>query len=583
MDGNERKRTESEARMLWNEIKKFWQYRSLIVILILALLLNLGVFVYSQRGNRLLRSEWGHVVELTQAFSDVEEAQAYVAEKQDQLIQATMAPQTDTADFEELEKEWNRQGTILYWFRDRLQYVSSYEKFLNQMEAQAAKSSQISIFKQDPFTVNRAQKTWEAFEKLKGTQLELLVSEGFSGLFDYQAADYIVVVSLLLLSTSILLSDGDQRKMIRSCKCGRYRLSAVKLVSALFYGTCYTIITYVSLILLAFYLYGTDGWSAPVQSIEAFRNCSLSLTCGQFLVLAYIGKLIAALFVILFFSAVTTVAGSMTGGYVFSILLYMISVWRYQKLPVLASTVWLKKVNLAAVFDCSAWFGHYEVLALGEKAIPLAPIIIIYWVVGSIGCWFLAWIAGAKNQGKRQLRKLRVAGVDRLWNRFVEHVLVGHTSVFFHTCYQFAVTFRGVLLYIAAVICTFVCLQNLEAPIQDEQTVTYQSYLMTVGGSWSEETDQFVQEEGERLSDMKEVPWSKREAFRQITDQNERARSLYERGNAVETVGIVDENMVESVFRNSNEKVIYAVICLLFQCIGISFIVSGDAPMITSY
>lgn len=579
MDGNERKRTESEARMLWNEIKKFWQYRSLIVILILALLLNLGVFVYSQRGNRLLRSEWGHVVELTQAFSDVEEAQAYLAEKQDQLIQATMAPQTDTADFEELEKEWNRQGTILYWFRDRLQYVSSYEKFLNQMEAQAAKSSQISIFKQDPFTVNRAQKTWEAFEKLKGTQLELLVSEGFSGLFDYQAADYIVVVSLLLLSTSILLSDSDQRKMIRSCKCGRYRLSAVKLVSALFYGTCYTIITYVSLILLAFYLYGTDGWSAPVQSIEAFRNCSLSLTCGQFLVLAYIGKLIAALFVILFFSAVTTVAGSMTGGYVFSILLYMISVWRYQKLPVLASTVWLKKVNLAAVFDCSAWFGHYEVLALGEKAIPLAPIIIIYWVVGSIGCWFLAWIAGAKNQGKRQLRKLRVAGVDRLWNRFVEHVLVGHTSVFFHTCYQFAVTFRGVLLYIAAVICTFVCLQNLEAPIQDEQTVTYQSYLMTVGGSWSEETDQFVQEEGERLSDMKEVPWSKREAFRQITDQNERARSLYERGNAVETVGIVDENMVESVFHNSNEKVIYAVICLLFQCIGISFIVSGDAPM----
>mgnify|MGYP000623950073 FL=1 len=186
--------------MLWNEIKKFWQYRSLIVILILALLLNLGVFVYSQRGNRLLRSEWGHVVELTQAFSDVEEAQAYVAEKQDQLIRATMAPQTDTADFEELEKEWNRQGTILYWFRDRLQYVSSYEKFLNQMEAQAAKSSQISIFKQDPFTVNRAQKTWEAFEKLKGTQLELLVSEGFSGLIDYQAADYIVVVSLLLLS-----------------------------------------------------------------------------------------------------------------------------------------------------------------------------------------------------------------------------------------------------------------------------------------------------------------------------------------------------------------------------------------------
>ena len=565
--------------MLWNEIKKFWQYRSLIVILVLALLLNLGVFVYSQRGNRLLRSEWGHVVELIQTFSDVEEAQAYVAEKQDQLIQATMAPQTDTADFEELEKEWNRQGTILYWFRDRLQYVSSYEKFLNQMEAQAAKSGQISIFKQDPFTINRAQKTWEVFEKLKDIKLELLISEGFSGLFDYQTADYIVVVSLLLLSTSILLSDSDQRKMIRSCKCGRSRLSAVKLVSALFYGTCYTIITYVSLILLAFYLYGTDGWSAPVQSIEAFRTCSLSLTCGQFLVLAYIGKLFAALFVILFFSAVTTVAGNMTGGYVFSILLYIISVWRYQKLPVLASTVWLKKVNLAAVLDCSAWLGHYEVLAFGEKAIPLAKIIIIYWIVGSIGCWFLAWIAGAKNQGKRQLRKLRVAGVDRLWNRFVEHVLIGHTSVFFHTCYQFAVTFRGVLLYAVAVICTLVCLQNLEAPIQDEQTVTYQSYLMTVGGSWSEETDQFVQEEGERLSDMKEVPWSKREAFRQITDQNERARSLYERGNAVETVGIVDENMVESVFHNSNEKVIYAVICLLFQCIGISFIVSGDASM----
>ena len=101
MDGNERKRTESEARMLWNEIKKFWQYRSLIVILILALLLNLGVFVYSQRGNRLLRSEWGHVVELTQAFSDVEEAQAYVAEKQDQLIQARI---------QRILRNWRRNG-----------------------------------------------------------------------------------------------------------------------------------------------------------------------------------------------------------------------------------------------------------------------------------------------------------------------------------------------------------------------------------------------------------------------------------------------------------------------------------------
>ena len=113
---------------------------------------------------------------------------------------------TDTEDFEELEKELNRQGNILYWFRDRLQYVSSYEKFLNQMEAQAAKSGQISIFKQDPFTVNRAQKTWEAFEKLKGTQLELLVSEGFSGLFDYQAADYIVVVSLHCFMAPVIRS-----------------------------------------------------------------------------------------------------------------------------------------------------------------------------------------------------------------------------------------------------------------------------------------------------------------------------------------------------------------------------------------
>ena len=94
MDGNERKRTESEARMLWNEIKKFWQYRSLIVILILALLLNLGVFVYSQRGNRLLRSEWGHVVELTQAFSDVEEAQAYVAEKQSHAFPSWLCSKT---------------------------------------------------------------------------------------------------------------------------------------------------------------------------------------------------------------------------------------------------------------------------------------------------------------------------------------------------------------------------------------------------------------------------------------------------------------------------------------------------------
>ena len=106
MDGNERKRTESEARMLWNEIKKFWQYRSLIVILILALLLNLGVFVYSQRGNRLLRSEWGHVVELTQAFSDVEEAQAYVAEKQDQLIQATMHRRR----IQRILRNWRRNG-----------------------------------------------------------------------------------------------------------------------------------------------------------------------------------------------------------------------------------------------------------------------------------------------------------------------------------------------------------------------------------------------------------------------------------------------------------------------------------------
>ena len=72
--------------------------------------------------------------------------------------------------------------------------------------------AKFAIFKQDPFTINRAQKTWVSFEKLKDIKLESAYIRRISGCLIIRQHDYIVVVSLLLLSTSILLSDSDQRK-----------------------------------------------------------------------------------------------------------------------------------------------------------------------------------------------------------------------------------------------------------------------------------------------------------------------------------------------------------------------------------
>ncbi|MEE0868250.1 MAG: ABC transporter permease, partial [Ruminococcus sp.] len=314
-------------KLLIYELKKVLNKRIFLVVVALCLVIN-GFLLYSSQNTeennlRLTYSdEYGEMLDeyssipLDKAKKQVEdELLAYeISGRLESLAQADNEEliESYTSELEEYRKSnpeayqkavemsesreesfW--KNSFLYDISQQIEYINSYPDFISEMYDRAKAQSASSIFgDENSFSYKNLYKTADDYSGLKDTKLNLVNSESFTATVKYGLTDFFVIAVVLLICIYLFGYERDKGlySLIRCTKFGRLKTIIAKLAVLFVLSAVVSVLFILSDFIVNIFLYGSTDLSVNVQSISECRNCTLSVTAGQFLLLFALAKII---------------------------------------------------------------------------------------------------------------------------------------------------------------------------------------------------------------------------------------------------------------------------------------------------
>ena len=321
-----------------------------------------------------------------------------------------------------------------------------------------------------------------------------------------------------------------------------------------------------------------------VQSISEFRNCTLSVTAGQFLLLFVLAKIIgifviSSLLALVFICFSSSAAMYLTGlGAVGAEYLLYSLIGQNSFLNL------LKYINIFYILDGGEFFGSYLNLNIFSNAVTSVPIVLAVFGIVFILCAVFSCVVFCKrNQQKKANVFLKL--FEKLKSRFYR--INGSTSVLKGEIFKFTVQNKMalvlILLVLFAVVSSF---GTMRYPYSEVSDADYKAYMEYLEGDITSEKESYIAEQQEyfdglrqRLDEIAEnselsdstkqamsksienILNSKGVAFERVSEQYSRLIELKESGvNA----RFIDENIystfVSSKTREWND---FALLCLV--------------------
>ncbi len=606
-------------KLLIYELKKVLNKRIFLVVLALCLIIN-GFLLYSSQNTeennlRLTYSdEYGEMLDeyssmpLDKAKKQVEdELLAYeISGRLESLAQADNEEliESYTSELEEYRKsnpeaykkavEMSESGEESFWknsflydISQQIEYINSYPDFISEMYDRAKAQSASSIFgDENSFSYKNLYKTADDYSGLKDTKLNLVNSDSFTATVKYGLTDFFVIAVVLLIC--IYLFGYEREKglysLIRCTKFGRLKTIIAK-VAVLFVLSAFVSVAF---ILADFsvntFLYGSTDLSVNVQSISEFRNCTLSVTSGQFLLLFALTKIIgifviSSLLALVFICFSSSAAMYLTGlGAVGAEYLLYTLIGQNSFLNL------LKYINIFYILDGGEFFGSYLNLNIFSNAVTSVPIVLAIFGAVFLLCTVFSCVVFCK---RNQQKKANVFSklFEKIKSRFFR--INGSTSVLKGEIFKFTIQNKMavvlILLVLFAVVSSF---GTVRYPYSEVSDADYKAYMEYLEGDITSEKEGYIAEQQEyfdglrqRLDEIAEnselsestkqamsksienILNSKGVAFERVSEQYSRLLELKESGvNA----RFIDENIfstfVSSKTREWND---FALLCLV--------------------
>lgn len=323
-------RIEGRDSMEW---KRIIYQRKFILFIISILIINFLLFVREQVGSgnfedlltqKKIRTEY---VELCRNMGDVDSAASLIADKMKEnevflsLLYYKELENDYPKDYEEFgskdEAELSRTQPIISSRFDEkvnsleenellagqhvlsdilkeLEYLKSYEEYVDNIHEQASDMRNISIFSnKGSFAYRNILKTEHDFSKLKFVNVTLGNDRPITSVVNYGTNHYM----LLLLVAALTLQLTKERQiglwtLIHSTRRGRAYLFINRCV-VLFLGTAImTIGNYLGLFLVSRQIHGELDFGRSVQSVEQFHEITANISIGTFIILLIAIKIV---------------------------------------------------------------------------------------------------------------------------------------------------------------------------------------------------------------------------------------------------------------------------------------------------
>lgn len=604
------------------ELKKVLNKRIFLIVLALCLVIN-GFLLYSSQNTeennlRLTYSdEYGKMLDeyssmpLDDAKKQIDnELLAYeISGRLESLAQADNEEliESYTSELEEYRKsnpeaykkavEMSESGEESFWknsflydISQQIEYINSYPDFISEMYDRAKAQSASSIFgDKNSFSYKNLYKTAEDYSGLKDTKLSLVNSDSLTATVKYGLTDFFVIAVVLLICIYLFGYERDKGlySLIRCTKFGRLKTIISKLAVLFVLSAVVSVLFVSSDFIVNTFLYGITDLSVNVQSITEFRNCTLSVTAGQFLLLFALAKIIgifviSSLLALVFICFSSSAAMYLTGlGAVGAEYLLYTLIGQNSFLNL------LKYINIFYILDGGEFFGSYLNLNIFSNAFTSVPIVLAVFGAVIILCTVFSCIVFCK---RNQQKKANVFSklFEKNKSRFFR--INGSTSVLKGEIFKFTVQNKMavvlVLLVLFAVVSSF---GTVRYPYSEVSDADYKAYMEYLEGDITSEKESYIIEQQEyfdglrqRLDEIAEnselsestkqamsksienILNSKGVAFERVSEQYSRLLELKESGvNA----RFIDENIystfVSGKTREWNDFVLLCLVLLI--------------------
>lgn len=158
---------------------------------------------------------------------------------------------------------------------------STYDQFLDEVQANAENALSVSIFSQGltEFSQRNIEKTAADFETMRGIQISPDVDEGILLVLNSAVSDLCVLLLLIAVGLALIVDEKERKlfHLIRSTRGGTVHAIVAKL--AALFVCCVVINTVItgSTALYAYFTYGFGDISRSIQSIPELIRCFLQL------------------------------------------------------------------------------------------------------------------------------------------------------------------------------------------------------------------------------------------------------------------------------------------------------------------
>lgn len=519
------------------ELKKVLNKKIFLIVLALCLVIN-GFLLYSSQNSeennlRITYSdEYGKMLSkyssmpLDDAKKQIEdELLAYeISGRLESLAQADNEEliESYTSELEEYRKnnpeaykkavEMSESGEESFWknsflydISQQIEYINSYPDFISEMYDRAKAQSASSIFgDENSFSYKNLYKTADDYAGLENTELRLVNSDSLTATVKYGLTDFFIIAVVLLICIYLFGYERDKGlySLIRCTKFGRLKTIISKLAVLFVLSAFVSVLFVLSDFSVNTFLYGSTDLSVNVQSISEFRNCTLSVTSGQFLLLFALAKIIgifviSSLLALVFICFSSSAAMYLTGlGAVGAEYLLYSLIGQNSFLNL------LKYINIFYILDGSQFFGSYLNLNIFSNAVTSVPIVLGVFGIVFILCTIFSCVVFCK---RNQQKKANVFSklFERIKSRFFR--INGSTSVLKGEIFKFTVQNKMavvlVLLVLFAVVSSF---GTVRYPYSEVSDADYKAYIEYLEGDITSEKETYITEQQQYFDDLRQ-------------------------------------------------------------------------------
>jgi len=387
----------------------------------------------------------------------------------------------------------------LYYLINQLEYIKSYNEFILSMDRRTKDMLKSPLFRSDKsYAYRNIIKTQSDFEKMKNIKLMIGNNSGILTFSKFIYADILLITFVFVLCYYIFSSEREQGlfRILKSTVNGHLPLIISKLISLFMLTILGFIVIYGFVIFAAHKMLGFGDLTRYIQSVSEFRDCTLALTVGEYLLCFLSIKLSAILLIALILALFFQLSNSFTLIYLLILGVSFVEYSLYIFIHPASVFNLLKYINIFSFLNTFDNFRIYTNInffgyPLDRNLITIASIVIAHFALAIINI-------------KIFNLKIQVLTLPQFIGNLIHRrkKSSGSVSLFYHEFYKVFFTGKRFLVIIVLLIISYYSFDR--SPLYVERkTSSYLAFINKYEGELTNEKRSLIQEE---INYIKNIP-----------------------------------------------------------------------------